>query len=103
MGDLRAWVGNSYLSTNPLEMYECDAPVSKRTSVVNDLTKNLPITASGWVSTYVVHLSPAERVRLLPRASIAISILSFRTFIGIMSGLGTLKTGDLTWISLGWG
>ena len=35
----------------------------------------------------VVHLSPVERVGLLPRASIAISILGFRTFIGVMSGL----------------
>ena len=51
----------------------------------------------------MVHLYPVERVRLLPRASIAISILAFRTFIGIMSGLGTLETGDLTQISLGWG
>ena len=48
-------------------------------------------------------MSFVERVRLLPRASIAISILGFRTFIGIMSGLGTLKTGDLTQVSLGWG
>ena len=30
MGDLRAWVDSLYLSTNPLDMYECDAPVSKR-------------------------------------------------------------------------
>ena len=32
-------------------MYECDAPVSKRIRAVNDLTKNLPITASGCSST----------------------------------------------------
>ena len=51
----------------------------------------------------MVHLAPIERVRLLPRASIAISILAFRTFIGIMSGLGTLERGDLTQNSLGWG
>ena len=31
MGDLRAKVGSLNLSTNPLDMYECDAPVSKRT------------------------------------------------------------------------
>ena len=103
MVDLRAWVDRLYLSTNLLEMYECDAPVSKRTSVVNDLTKNLPITASGWVSTYVVHLSPAERVRLLPRASIAISILSFRTFIGIMSSLLALVASDVAQVLLGLG
>ena len=48
-------------------------------------------------------MSPVERVRLLPRASIAISILAFRTFIGIMSGLGTLETSDLAQVSLGWG
>ena len=51
----------------------------------------------------MVHLSPVERVRLLPRASIAISILSFTTFIGIMSGLLALKTSDLAQVSLGWG
>ena len=51
----------------------------------------------------MVHLSPIERVRLLPRASIAISILAFWAFIGIMSGLRTLETGDLTQVSLGWG
>ena len=51
----------------------------------------------------MVHLSPIKRVRLLPRASIAISILAFGTFIGIMSSLGTLETRDLTQISLGWG
>ena len=103
MGDLRAWVGSLYLSTNPLDMYQCGAPVSKRTSAVNDLTKNLPITASGCSQVNVVHLSPVERVRLLPRASIAISILAFRTFIGIMSSLLTLKASDLAQVSLGWG
>ena len=41
MGDLRAKVGNLNLSTNPLDMYECDALVSKRTTAVNDLTKLL--------------------------------------------------------------
>ena len=46
-------------------------------------------------------MSPVERVRLLSRASIA--VLAFRAFIGIMSGLGTLETGDLTQVSLGWG
>ena len=106
MGDLRAWVDRLYLSTNPLDMYECDAPVSKRTSAVNDLTKNLPITA--WLSFYllhanVVHMSFVERVRLLPRASIAISILGFRTFIGIMSSLLALKASDLAQVSLSWG
>ena len=50
-GVLRAWVGSLNLSTNPLDMYECDAPVSKRTRAVKDLTKNLPITASGYPST----------------------------------------------------
>ena len=47
--------------------------------------------------------SPIERVQLLPRASIAISILGFRTFIGIMSGLLALKASDLAQVSLGWG
>ena len=51
----------------------------------------------------MVHLSPVERVRLLPTASIAISILGFRTFIGIISGLLALKANDLAQVSLGWG
>src|SRR4051812_18972712 len=105
MGDLRAWVGRVYLSTNPLDMYECDAPVSKRTSAVNDLNQKLTYycirLSFNLLHANVVHLSPVERVRLLSRASIA--ILAFRTFIGIMSGLGTLEIGDLTQISLGWG
>ena len=101
MGDLRAWVGSLYLSKNPLDIYECDAPVSKRTSAVNDLTKNLPITASGCSQVNVVHLSPVERVRLLPRTSIA--NLAFRTFIGIMSGLRTLIASDLAQDLLVWG
>ena len=51
----------------------------------------------------VLHMSFIERVRLLPRASIAISILGFRTFIGIMSNLLTLIASDLAQVSLGWG
>ena len=51
----------------------------------------------------MVHLSPVERVGLLPRASIAITILCFKTTIGIMSGLLALKTSDLAQVSLGWG
>ena len=50
----------------------------------------------------VVHLSSVERVQLLPRASIAIPILAFRIFIGLMSGLLALKASDLTQNSLRW-
>ena len=49
----------------------------------------------------MVHLSPVERVRLLPRPSIAISILGFRTFIGIMSSLLTLVASNVAQILLG--
>ena len=49
----------------------------------------------------MVHLSLVERVGLLPRASIAISILSFRTFIGIMSSLLALVASNVTYILLG--
>jgi hypothetical protein len=31
-----------FLTTNALEMNECDAPVSKRTSVENLLSRNIP-------------------------------------------------------------
>ena len=48
-------------------------------------------------------MSFVERVRLLPRASIAISIPGFRTFIGIMSSLLALKASDLAQVPLGWG
>ena len=51
----------------------------------------------------MVHVSFVEWVRLLPRASIAISILGFRTFIGIMSILLALKTSDLAQVPFGWG
>ena len=51
----------------------------------------------------MVHFSFVKRVRLLPRASIDISILGFRTFIGIMSSLLALKASDLAQVSLGWG
>ena len=49
----------------------------------------------------MVHLSPVERVWLLPRTSIA--ILAFRTFIGIVFDLLTLKASDLAQVLLGWG
>ena len=48
-------------------------------------------------------MSFVERVRLLPRASIAISILGFGTFVRIMSILLALKTSDLAQVPLGWG
>ena len=99
-GVLRVWVGSLNLSTNPLDMYECDAPVSKRTRAVNDLTKNLPITASGCSSTSshvnVVHLSFVEWIRILSRAPISVSILSFRALRGIVSSLLALEASDVT-------
>ena len=48
-------------------------------------------------------MSPVERVGLLPRASIVVSILSFRTLISIMSSLLALVASDLAQISLSWG
>ena len=48
-------------------------------------------------------MSSGERVGLLPRASIAISILSFRTLISIISSLLALVASDLAQISLSWG
>ena len=49
----------------------------------------------------VVHLTFGEGVGLLGRTSIAISILSFRTFGSIMSGLLALETGTVAQIPLG--
>ena len=49
----------------------------------------------------MVHLSFVERVGLVPGASIAVSILSFWAFIGIMSILPALVTGDMAEILLG--
>ena len=46
-------------------------------------------------------MSPVERVGLLPSASIAISVLQFRTIIGIVPSLPTLETGNVTLILLG--
>ena len=44
----------------------------------------------------MVHLSLVERVGLLSRASIAISILEFRALIGIVSSLPALETSNVT-------
>ena len=49
----------------------------------------------------MVHLSLVERVGLLPRASIAITILYFRTLIGIVSSLPALETSNVTLVLLG--
>ena len=49
----------------------------------------------------VVHLTSSERVGLLSRTSVAISILCFRTFNGVVSGISTLETSNVTHILLG--
>ena len=87
MGDLRAKVGNLNLSTNPFDMYECDAPISKRTRV--RLFFNL-------FHVDVVHLTSGERIWLLPLASIPISLLCFRTLGGVVSSLPALETSNVT-------
>ena len=50
----------------------------------------------------VVHLTFGEGVGLLVRTSIAISILRYRTFSGIMSSLLTLETSNVAQIPLIW-
>ena len=50
----------------------------------------------------VVHLTFREWVGLLGRTSIAISILCFRTFNGIMFSLLALETCNVAQIPLGW-
>ena len=50
----------------------------------------------------MVHLSFCEGVGLLGRTFIAISILRFRTFSGIMSSLLALETSNVAQIPLGW-
>ena len=50
----------------------------------------------------MVHLAFGEGVGLLCRTSIAISILCFRTFSAIMSGLPALETSNVAQIPLGW-
>ena len=99
-GVLRVWVGSLNLSTNPLYMYECDAPVSNRTSTVNDLTKNLPITASGCSSTSSMltwFTCPLlNGLGFFPSAPISISILSFRALRGIVSSLPALEASNVT-------
>ena len=49
----------------------------------------------------MVHLSSSEGVGLLYSTSIAISILGFRTFSAVMSGLPALETSNVTQILLG--
>ena len=46
----------------------------------------------------MVHLSPVERVGLLPRASISIATLQLRTIISVVPSLPALVTGDMTQI-----
>ena len=45
---------------------------------------------------HVVHLSPIERVGLLPSASIAIAVLQFRTIVGVVPSLPALETSNVT-------
>src|SRR3989337_3088557 len=69
------------------------------------LTDNCIWLLFNLLHVHVVHLSPVERVWLFPRASIAISILRFRTLIGIVSSLPALETSNVTLILLdgcGW-
>ena len=49
----------------------------------------------------MVHLTSGERVGLLSRTSIAISILYFRAFSGVVYGLPALETSNVTQILLG--
>ena len=65
------------------------------------LTDNCIRLLFNLLHVHVVHLSPVERVGLLPSASIAISVLQFRTIIGIVPSLPALETGNVTLILLG--
>jgi hypothetical protein len=47
MGVFMLSVGILFLSTNTLDMNECDAPVSNKTRAEKLLSKNVPITTSG--------------------------------------------------------
>ena len=49
----------------------------------------------------MVHFSPVERVGLLPSASIAITVLQFRTIVGVVPSLPALETSNVTLILLG--
>ena len=49
----------------------------------------------------MIRLTSGERVRLLSRASIVISIMCLRTFNGVVFGLPPLETGNMTQIFLG--
>ena len=66
------------------------------------LTNNYVGLLLNILNTDVVHLTFGEGVGLLCRTSIAISILCFRTFSGIMSGLLALEIGNVAQIPLGW-
>jgi hypothetical protein len=47
IGFVRVLVTNPCLPTNALDMKECDAPVSNKTTAGMELTRNVPVTASG--------------------------------------------------------
>ena len=65
------------------------------------LTDNCVGLLLNLLHTDVVHLTSSEGVGLLSRTSIAISILCFRTFNGVVSGLLALETTNVTQILLG--
>ena len=49
----------------------------------------------------MVHLTSGEGIGLLPRTSIAISILCFGTLGGVVAGLPALETSNVTLVLLG--
>ena len=49
----------------------------------------------------MIHLPSGERIGLLSRASISISILYLKTIIGVVSSLPALETSNVTQILLG--
>ena len=65
------------------------------------LTDNCIWLLFNLLHVHVVHLSPVERVGLLPSASIAISVLQLRTIIGVVPSLPALETSNVTLILLG--
>ena len=66
------------------------------------LTENCVRLVLSLLHIDVVHPTFGEGGGFLRRTSIAISILCFRTFSGIMSVLLALETGNVVQIPLGW-
>src|ERR1044071_8358348 len=93
MEDLRTTVGNLCLSTNALDMKECDAPESKRTSAGTELIKNIRLIIN-LLHADMVHM-PLERIGL--GDSIPVGLWAVCGIVPHVLALETLDVTQVLW------